>query len=350
MSGSLWFSSIIIAVVVFSSPEQIIPINEGTTWRYNMTEEAGPGMRLSDEADRETGSLQAQVIYRVEGTKEIDGRKLLQFEMHRAGRITNTDLLTVDNEGVRCWARIDDAGQMTKLDPPQPIVAPPIEVGHTWDFDTESAGAKIHQHYEIIGQGDVATPAGKFRAFHIRAEQDTPSPMTIDRWFAPGIGIVKDVTETRSDSGDLLRRITLELAEEPKVAPRPEIKVKPAANQLKVTLGQEAVGENRTTFLSGTPKICARWQGRGLRDHARIRALWIAEEVEGVAPPDYTIDEANATATAPDSHGVFTLSKPEGGWAPGVYRVELYVDGAFADAAKLKIAKSDAGLFDQPVP
>jgi hypothetical protein len=344
---SILFS--ILGVVVFSAPEHIIPSEQGTTWQYSMTEEAGPGVRLSDEAENEAGTLRATVLYRIEGTREVDGKKLLEFEMHRSGRITNTDLMTVDEHGLQCWARVDEGGEMTKLDPPQPIVALPVEVGATWDFDGESAGAKVHQHYEIIGQGDVTTLAGPFRAFHIRGEQNAPGRMTIDRWFVPGVGIVKDVTETRSDSGDLLRRISLELTENPKISSRPEVKVKPGGNKLAVSLAQEAVGESRSTFSSVAPKICARWQGRGLRSHAKIRALWIAEQVDGVAPPDYTIDEANATATASDSHGVFTLARPEEGWAAGVYRVEFYVDGALADAVKLKITKSEASRFSPNV-
>ena len=166
--------------------------------------------------------------------------------------------------------------------------------------------------------------------------------MTIDRWFVPGVGIIKDVTETRSDSGDLLRRISLELAESPKVQDRPQLRARPAANKLTVSLGQEAIGESRNTFVSAAPKICARWQGHGLPAHAKIRALWIAERIQGVAPPDYTIDEAKAIATAADSHGVFTLGRPEDGWSPGVYRVEFYVDDQFADAAKLKVINSPA--------
>jgi hypothetical protein len=338
----------LLGVMVFSAPEQIIPVNPGTTWHYNMVEEAGPGARLTDDANNEAGTLRVPVIYRIEGEREVDGRKLLQFEMLRSGRITNTDLLTVDEHGLQCWARIDEAGQLSKLDPPLPIVAAPVSVGTIWDFDGDSGGAKVHQHYEIVGQADVNTPAGTFHAFHILGEQTTPGPMKIDRWFVPGIGIVKDVTETRSDSGELLRRISLELSEQPKVTARPEIKVKPATNKLAVSLGQEAVGENRNEFSSISPKICARWQGHDLRDQAKIRILWIAEEVEGVAPPDYTIDEAAATATAEDSHGVFTLARPESGWTPGIYRVEFYLDGVFADAAKLKIIKSEATRFSIP--
>jgi len=336
----------IIGVVVLSSPEQIMPANQGMTWHYNMIEESGPSVRLSDESDREAGILQAKVVYRMDGTEELDGKKMLKFEMHRAGRITNTDLMTVDEIGVRCWARIDDSGQLTMFDSPQPMVASPITVGHTWDFETNFGGTKVHQHYEIVGEAEIDTPAGTFRAFHIRCEQSIPGKMTIDRWFAPGVGIVKDVTETHSDTGELLRRITLELTEEPKVAERPQIKVRPELSKLRVTVGPDAVGESRNAFLSVTPKICARWQGRGLQPHSKIRARWIAEEVEGVAPPDYTIDEATTFATLPDSHGVFTLGRPEGGWTPGTYRVEFYVNSGFVDSVKLRIIRPAAAAFE----
>lgn len=337
----------LLAVIVFSAPEQIIPVNEGTTWHYNMIEEAGPGARLADDSQNEIGTLRVPVQYRIHGTREIDGRKLFAFEMHRGGRVTTTDLLTVDEHGMQCWARIDETGQLTKLEPPLPIVAAPVAVGTTWDFDGKPEGTATHQHFEIVGQAEITTPAGTYLAFHIRGEQILPGPMTIDRWFVPGLGIVKDVTETRSASGELLRRITLELSEQPNVAERPEVKVG-SDSKLTVSLGQEAVGENRTNFVTVTPKIYARWRGKSLREHAKIRVLWIAEKVEGVAPPDYTIDEATTTATSSDSHGIFTLARPDDGWLPGVYRVEFYVDNVFADAIKLKIAESAATRFSAP--
>src|SRR6188768_1928420 len=108
--------SSLLAVIVFSAPEQIIPVNDGTTWRYNMVQEAGPGSRLTDEPQNETGTLRAPVVYRIHGQREIDGRKLFEFEMHRDGRITSTDLMTIDEQGMRCWARINEMEQLTKLD------------------------------------------------------------------------------------------------------------------------------------------------------------------------------------------------------------------------------------------
>ena len=121
----------VLGVMFFSAPEQMIPVAEGTSWIYNMTEEAGPGVRLADEAKREAGTLHATVVYRIRGARDIDGRRLLEFEMHRAGRITNIDLLAIDEHGVQCWARVDAEGRLEKLihrfqsSPPRSKSAPP---------------------------------------------------------------------------------------------------------------------------------------------------------------------------------------------------------------------------------
>ena len=315
---------------------QIIPTDQGISWQYNMTQEAGAGMRFSDMKPGEDTRLRASVVYRINGQKEIDGKNLFEFEMHRADQLTNTDLLSVDEHGVLCWARVDDNGELTKLTPPQTIVASPLEIGARWDFDAKVAGEDVHQSYTVSGEGEIVVPAGKFRAFHIHGEQTAPGRMIIDRWFVNDVGIVKDVTETRSDSGELFRRITLELKERPKILPRPDTRARGAVKKLTVALGKEAIGGSVSEFASTTPKIYARWQGRDLKSEAKIRVLWIAENVTDV-PPDYTVDEASTTATAADSHGVFTLARPDKGWAPGNYRVEFYLDGNLTEAIKVKI-------------
>ena len=322
-----------------SLAESIIPTAQGMTWTYALTQEAGEGLRFSDLKTDEDGKARVAVAYRINGTANIEGKNLLRFEMHRDDTITNTDLLTVDDRGIICVARIDQNGEMTRLNPPQTMIAAPLKAGMRWDFDGEVGGIKVLQHYSVIGQEDVVVPAGKFRAFQIHAEQEAPNFMTIDRWFVQGTGIVKDVTTTRAQNGDLVRRITLELKERPQIGPRPDVKSPDARQKLAVTIGKEPIGAAMTTFPSDTPKIYARWRGQGLRSAAKIRVVWIAEDIGDIAPPNYTIDEAVTTATAPDSHGIFTLSQPDGGWVPGAYRVEFYVDDAPIEPVKLKIVK-----------
>ena len=306
------------------------------SWSYKMTEELGEGVGLFGVKAPPDGKVRGDVVYRLGGTQDVEGKAFLRFEMHRDGVVTNTDLMTIDEGGLHCAARIGLEGELTKLDPPQTIVAAPLKTGATWDFNGKLGQIDVHQHYKITAEEDVEVPAGRFHAFHIHADQTAPDVMTIDRWFVSGIGIIKDVTAVQNKDGGLLQRITLELKTRPRVAPRPETKPRKV---LAVGFSAEAIGPFSTTFPASAPKICARWQGRGLRPQAKIRAVWVAENVGDIAPPNYKIDEATTTATLPDAHGVFTLSRPDDGWAPGDYRVEFYVDDALVETARLKITE-----------
>jgi hypothetical protein len=317
----------------------LIPTAPGTAWRYNMTEEVGKGVSVRNAKPDAEGKIRSEVLYRIDGTEDVDGKELLKFEMHRTGAVTNTDLLAVDEHGIICWARINIDGEFIKLNPPQTIIAALLSRGGSWNFDGQAGDLKVRQHYKVSGEEDVAVPAGRFHAFHIHAEQTSPSPTTIDRWFAPGTGIVKDVTTMRAANGDLLQRVSLELTELPKIVDRPEVKQDTVPKKISVTLAKERFGKVTTTFSSDTPRIYARWQGHRLSENAKVGVVLIAENIDEDFPPDYKVDEASVIAESPTAHGVFTLSRPEEGWIPGDYRVEFYVDDVFVEAVKLKIAK-----------
>jgi hypothetical protein len=304
-----------------------------------MTEEIGKGLSVPNVKAEADGKIRLPVLYRLEGTEEVDGKNLLKFEMHRAGTVTNTDLLTVDEHGIACWARVNLDGELVKFIPPQPIVAVPLKKGTAWNFDGKAGDLHVQQHYDVIGEEKIAVPGGEFRAFRIHGEQTIPNRMTIDRWFAPGVGIVKDVTTMQDAKGDLLQRISLELAEAPRIAERPEVKQEAASKQLAVSLAKDRFGKPTTSFTSNTPEIYARWQGQRLRPGAKVKAVWIAENIGADFPQDYKIDEASAVAATAMARGAFTLAKPEDGWLPGDYRVEFYVDDVLVDLVKMKIVQ-----------
>ena len=340
MGGSPWtfvFTLLFVSGSAFAGP--LIPTNPGTTWRYNMTEELGKGVSISNLKPDAYGKVRLPVIYRLEGTEDVDGKGLLKFEMHRAGSITNTDLVAVDEHGITCWARINLDGELIKFNPPQTMVAAPLKQGATWNFDGQAGELKVHQQYNVTGEEDIEVPAGEFHAFHIRGEQSLPSRMTIDRWFVPGTGIVKDVTTMRAADGDLLERISLELAARPQIENRPEAKSAAASKRLSVTFATDQFGKPTTTFSWDTPQIYMRWEGRRLRKGAKVKAVWIAENIGEDFPQGYKVDEASAIVESQNARGAFTLARPEDGWAVGDYRVEFYVDDVFIDGAQLKIVK-----------
>ncbi len=316
----------------------LIPIREGTTWQYNMTQEVGEGIKVPNAKPDADGKIRVPVTYHIAGTQKVDGKNLIEFEMHRDGVVTNTDLVTVDGHGIICWGKINLEGELIEIDPPQTMIAAPLKPGATWNFESQVANLKVNQRYDVAGLEDVDVPAGKFHAFRIHCEQTSPSATTIDRWFVPGIGIVKDVTTMRSKEGDILQRISLELKERPRIDKRPEVKPTEPPKKLSATLATEPAGEPAVEFSTDAPMIYARWEGRRLREHARIRVVWIAEKVEDI-PANYKVDEASAVADGKYSHGHFVLSRPGDGWEPGDYRAEFYVDDELQETVKLRITK-----------
>src|SRR5215831_8974880 len=98
---------------IFAAP--VIPTAPGTTWRYNMTEELGKGLNVSNIKADADGKIRLPVSYRLDGTEAVDGQNLLKCEMPRSGTIPNTELLTVDEHGITCWARVNLDGELVKF-------------------------------------------------------------------------------------------------------------------------------------------------------------------------------------------------------------------------------------------
>ena len=323
-----------ICPLTYSAGEQLMPTAEGTTWNY-----AFLGERPSDSLDLTEPNEEEHfaVTYRLGGTQKIDNKDLRRFEIYRDDALESVDLIAIDERGIACPARTDPQGAVVKLNPPQQMLVTPLKTGTNWNFDGTIGNTKVSQHYEIVGEEDVDVPAGKFRAWRIHCEQTSPSVATIDRWFVPTVGFVKVETAIKGESGGALQKTSLKLKEPPKVVVAPK-KAAPDAEKLSVGISSEPKGKFKTEFKTDTPAIYVRWRGHGLSEHAEIRALFIAESVADVSA-DYQIDESKAAAPKSDSNGTFTLSKPEGGWAPGNYRVEFFVDDALSETVKFKVSK-----------
>src|SRR5438105_2068905 len=315
--------------------DPLLNMVEGTTWNYDLVQE-----KPSESLDLTEPNQEARiaVTYRLGGNEKIDNKDWAQLEIYREQTLESADLIQANEDGIVCQARMDAQRNITKINPPQQLLKGPLRSGTTWDFNGTIGDTKVSQRYEILGEEDVDVPAGKFHAWRIHCEQALPTSGTIDRWFVPGTGFVKVETAVKGASGSLLQKTSLKLQQPPKITAPP--KKNPAAQSEKFSAGvsSEPKGEFKTEFKEHAHAIYARWRGQGLREHAEIRALFIAESVADVSA-DYEIDESKAVAPKPDSNGTFTLSQPEGGWAPGNYRVEFFVDDALSETVKFKVSK-----------
>jgi hypothetical protein len=327
--------ALILAPLICAAAESVFPNAEGTTWNYDMIQEhPNASFDLTDPNEEEHFAVR----YRIGGIEKIDNKDLQRLEIYRADALETVDLIAVEEHGIICPARMNAEGAMTKLVPPQQMLALPLKAGATWTFDGKIGDAKVNQRYEITGEEDVDVPAGKFHSWRIHCEQTSPAPATIDRWFVPTIGFVKVETAVKGESGGVLQKTSLKLKEPPKVAPAPKTSATASPEKLSAGISSEPRGEFKNEFKSDTAAIYARWRGHDLPGKAEIRAAFIAESVADISA-DYQIDEAKAVPPKTDASGIFTLSKPDEGWAPGNYRVEFFIGGEPAQTVKFKIVK-----------
>ncbi len=327
--------AIFVASLASVAAEPLFPTAEGTTWNYEFIQE-----KPSESLDLTEPNKQEHfaVTYRLGPVEKVDNRDLQRLELYRGETLDSVDLIAVEEHGIICPARADARGAVVKLIPPQQMLATPLEKGKRWKFDGTIADRKVVQEYQIVGEEDVEVPAGKFHAWRIHCEQTSPANATIDRWFVPGTGFVKVDTVVRGESGVPAQKTWMNLKELPKVTPVSRKDVESEPYRFSAGVSTEPTGEFKSDLKLDFPAVYARWHGRDLRDHAKIRAVFIAESVAEVTA-NYQIDEMETTAPATNSGGTFTLSRPNDGWDPGNYRLEFYVDDTLADTVKFKIVK-----------
>ena len=344
--------------------DQLLPTVEGTSWEY-------------DSRETLTGAAPLHSVVTVRAGKQLlDGEEVVKLETLSGNAVSKTELVSADENGIACLARIGKDGKITKLNPPEPIIAAPLKVGATWELEGEVAGIKMHQHFTVVAKESVTVPAGTFQAFHLQCEDSSLMSIKLDRWFVPGTGFVKETTVLRGPG--VMQRVTLELNKITEVLSKPVVAPSPAApkpaeqqpdsspksaiavsstampsepvaspeekaaapsKKLTVEVSSDPAGGLKTEFKSAVANIYVRWHGHDLPEGAKVRVAWVAEDVGDLVEPNFVIDETETVAHAPDASARFTLGRPPDGWAEGKYRIEFYVDDLPVETIKVTIAR-----------
>jgi hypothetical protein len=61
----------------------------------------------------------------------------------------------------------------------------------------------------------------------------------------------------------------------------------------------------------------------GLAAGQAVHSAWIAEDLGTAVPPGYTADAAQFITSSSHIRAVFALKRPQTGWPPGRYRLEI---------------------------
>jgi hypothetical protein len=183
-------------------PADLLPLAVGTKWEYSLVHESGPGVKvtLPGTTRGEDGKLRGPVSYTVAGEDEHGTR----VELRRG------DLLVLEE-----WWRLDKTGlALTRqragkdefeADPPLPTIRLPLKAPSSWEYKPKDKS--FQRKYRMWGPLPVTGPEGRAPGYVILSSQPTPSGMvTIERHFAPGIGVVREVQIT-AGFGQMLTRL-----------------------------------------------------------------------------------------------------------------------------------------------
>ncbi len=346
----------IFIVFLFGAPDllsaaALLPSAEGTTWQYESVDDASAGAR-------------SEVTVRIAGNEIFEGKTLLRFETRTDGEFVKAELIALDGNAIVCHARSDKDGKLLKLDPPEVMVPANRAIGATWEVDDQVADMRTRQRFAVAGEENIGVPAGNFRALRFHCGGAGLLSFTIDRWFVAGTGFVKEATIIRGPSGSVIQRIVRELKKTPEITvapatptptpaaiPPPTVEEKsksdvvessgasPEKGLLSVEISSDPAAGSQTEFRSDVPKLYVRWKGQGLPKEARVRVVWIAEDVGGLVEPNFVVDESETVAASPDASARFTLARPEDGWAEGKYRLDVYLNDEIAETLRVQIVK-----------
>lgn len=166
------------------------PLVSGTEWVY----------RTSTGQD---------LVMRVNGSGQVGGLECQILESMVNGMVTQRECFRREGGTVYAYVRIYPAGNIL-LVPPQPMLLLPPRIGQSWSWEGRAGDTAARVTLQWARMEQVVVAAGTFAAAQLYLEGTVGGERVQSwRWFAPGVGMVKEDSIASSDGGSV--RIIAEL-------------------------------------------------------------------------------------------------------------------------------------------
>jgi hypothetical protein len=166
-----------------SGGKDYFPLNVGDSWKYRSTTADGKQsdftIKVLNEA-KENGNT----LYLVETVSTF--QPIHDWYSKPSGWV-----LMHRQEYVK-------AGQKAEYQPTKQFLKNPLTNGDSWTWKGKGMmGLEIDESNEVSGPEAVTVPAGKFAAMKVMTKVvQGGAPVTKTYWYAPGVGLVKSMTDT----------------------------------------------------------------------------------------------------------------------------------------------------------
>ena len=157
------------------------PLRVGDSWTYrNDEDESEFTVKVLGEEKQAGGS----VVYQVE---KLAGVRIHSWYAKTPGWVLVLREANPEQEGIE-----------VKHEPPRQFLKNPLTAGEKWRWSGKGmTGNDVLEINTVAGPEVVTTPAGRFRAMKVVSRvTDGDAAVTRTTWYAPGVGLVKTLTET----------------------------------------------------------------------------------------------------------------------------------------------------------
>jgi hypothetical protein len=172
-----------------SEARDLFPLETGTTWSYNLTQEAGEGAKLNPptgvELDSE-GRFRATVLGVVTGKDSIGAH----VEWRRGEERIEEEWLRLDAEGLVRTQRLQE-GKPVVLTPPELLLPHPDRHPPKGAWDAPAYDYELQ--YRVWGPVPLPGPNGIAPGYVTLATYPPPFETTVERHYLPGVGLVREV-------------------------------------------------------------------------------------------------------------------------------------------------------------
>jgi hypothetical protein len=181
----------------------LLPIKEGDFWRYQVDLEVIKPSTSADGAASapETRSFAVTRTYLGKLPVMPDKPPVDVFEVVTPGAETERELVEIHKDQIHLRGSVPFKdgvpGKPVWLATPVPFVAANIRAGSSLPSISVAEG-EVTRGIQVVGREEVEVPAGTFRAIKLlMSGMDSKAAgieMRRTTWFAPGVGIVKEIT------------------------------------------------------------------------------------------------------------------------------------------------------------
>jgi hypothetical protein len=173
-------------------PSAFLPLAEGTRWDYAFSLEAAKGVTLTIEGIEPdaSGVLRGTTTFLVVGSDEAGAH----LEMRRNERRFVDEWWRVSPSGLELTRRREE-GAPAAVDPPRTVVPLPLARSRSWTYQGKG-GPKVE--CRLWGPVPVETPKGAAPGWVVLERTagefgGHPADQTVERHWAPGVGLVREV-------------------------------------------------------------------------------------------------------------------------------------------------------------